>query len=255
MQTHLRLRSIDIGRGLPKICVPLVAPSLDALADLVARLNPADFDLVELRLDLLAGSAESPDLVREAVAVVRRALPDGVPILATYRTPREGGTQAITAEQYFRLNAAAIATGLVDAVDVELMTEQDTRTAILAEAQAVGVATVVSNHDFDATPDRAEIVARLRDAQDAGASVAKIAVMPHNPRDVVTLLDATEEFVTLHATVPAITMAMGPLGVISRVSGEAFGSAMTFGAVGATSAPGQIEAGALRQVLAALHTD
>ena len=42
--------------------------------------------------------------------------------------------------------------------------------------------------------------------------------------------------------------------MISRLSGEAFGSAMTFGAVGQVSAPGQIPVERLRNALQILHT-
>ena len=43
-----------------------------------------------------------------------------------------------------------------------------------------------------------------------------------------------------YADRPIITMSMAATGVISRVCGEVFGSALTFGAVGKASAPGQI---------------
>ena len=51
------------------------------------------------------------------------------------------------------------------------------------------------------------------------------------------------------AEVPLITMSMGPLGVISRVCGQSFGSAATFGAAHRASAPGQMDVFALDAVL------
>ena len=90
--------------------------------------------------------------------------------------------------------------------------------------------------------------------QDMGADIPKIAVMPQSKADVITLLDATQEMYTKYADRPIITMSMGPAGVISRLSGEAFGSAMTFGAVGQVSAPGQIPVERLRNALQILHT-
>ena len=42
-----------------------------------------------------------------------------------------------------------------------------------------------------------------------------------------------------HADRPIITMSMASNGMISRLSGEVFGSCLTFGAVGKASAPGQ----------------
>ena len=40
-------------------------------------------------------------------------------------------------------------------------------------------------------------------------------------------------------------MSMGKLGVISRICGEVFGSAVTFGTAGKASAPGQLPANQL----------
>ena len=48
-------------------------------------------------------------------------------------------------------------------------------------------------------------------------------------------------------------MPMGDYGMISRFCGEGFGSAVTFGASGIPSAPGQIEVGNLNKMLRLLH--
>jgi len=52
---------------------------------------------------------------------------------------------------------------------------------------------------------------------------------------------------------PVITMSMGGTGVISRLSGEVFGSALTFALAGQASAPGQIEVARLKEVLKVIH--
>ena len=85
-----------------------------------------------------------------------------------------------------------------------------------------------------------------------GADVCKMAVMPNSPDDVLNLLSATND---AHALInrPLITMSMGKWGLISRLSGELFGSSLTFGCVGNASAPGQIEADELNTVLQIIH--
>ena len=50
-----------------------------------------------------------------------------------------------------------------------------------------------------------------------------------------------------------ITMSMAGTGAISRLSGEVFGSALTFGSVGKVSAPGQINVEDLKTVLNIVH--
>jgi len=77
--------------------------------------------------------------------------------------------------------------------------------------------------------------------------------MPESAEDVLTLLSATNEMFKKYADRPIVTMSMGPLGVISRMSGEIFGSSMTFGAVGQVSAPGQIPVEQLATALDILH--
>ena len=76
--------------------------------------------------------------------------------------------------------------------------------------------------------------------------------MPQSRADVLTLLSATEEMTAHFADRPVITMSMGPLGVISRVSGQSFGSAATFGSAGHARAPGQLDVEALDTVLSIL---
>ena len=81
----------------------------------------------------------------------------------------------------------------------------------------------------------------------------KIAVMPQSKADVLTLLSATEEMATNFADRPIITMSMAATGLISRLCGEVFGSAATFGAVDKASAPGQMNAKDLETILSLLH--
>lgn len=118
---------------------------------------------------------------------------------------------------------------------------------------ACGVKVVASNHDFERTPDKDEIVSRLCIMQELGADLPKIAVMPADKKDVLTLLAATEEMATEHADRPIITMSMAGTGVISRLCREAFVSALTFGAAAKASAPGQMDACDLNQILRLLH--
>ncbi|MEI3140096.1 MAG: type I 3-dehydroquinate dehydratase [Lachnospiraceae bacterium] len=87
-----------------------------------------------------------------------------------------------------------------------------------------------------------------------GMDVAKMAVMPQSEKDVRMLLEATAEMKEQHPQTPVITMSMGKMGVLSRMAGELFGSALTFGTVGQASAPGQIPVKELRKILEMLHT-
>jgi 3-dehydroquinate dehydratase-1 len=82
-----------------------------------------------------------------------------------------------------------------------------------------------------------------------GADIVKIAVMPQGPQDVLSLLTAALEFTSTTAQVPVIAISMSALGAITRLAGSAFGSAVTFAAGQAASAPGQIPAAQLQALL------
>ena len=145
--------------------------------------------------------------------------------------------------------------GKVGAVDVELFMGDGILEEISERAKEYDVKVIASNHDFSKTPEKDEIVKRLMDMKDMGADVSKIAVMPQSQKDVLTLLEATEEVHRLNPDMTLITMSMGKLGVISRLSGGVFGSAMTFGAKTKelASAPGQIPIQKMAAVLDVLQ--
>ena len=155
--------------------------------------------------------------------------------------------------QYKELVKRAICSGLVDLVDIELFSDKDTVNELIALAKEKNVKTILSNHDFVKTPSGNEIFSRLKQMEEAGADIAKIAVMPESTEDVLTLLSATCK-AKKELTCPVITMSMAGTGLISRLSGEVFGSCLTFGAAGNISAPGQIDALKLRSRKQLIHS-
>ena len=233
----VEVRNIKIGEGIPKICVPIVGVTKEDIINEAKTFENIPVDVVEWRVDWFENVFDI-EKVKDVLTDLRQVLKD-TPILFTFRTSKEGGEKAIEAADYAKLNKEIAATGNVDLVDVEAFTG--------------GVKVVVSNHDFDKTPDKDDIVGRLRKMQDLGADIPKIAVMPQSKLDVLTLLSATEEMNRLYADRPIITMSMAGTGVISRLCGEVFGSALTFGAAGKASAPGQMGVNDLNTVLNLLH--
>lgn len=247
----VKVRNVEIGAGLPKICVPIVAVTREDILAQASSLRLLPADVVEWRIDYFQDVLNADALL--AVLQELRAELGETPLLMTFRTLREGGERSIEPEAYADLNIRAAHSGLVDLIDVELFTGDEIVGRIIREAHAAGVKIVASNHDFDKTPDKDEILSRLRKMQDMGADLPKIAVMPRNRRDVLTLLSATEEMASDYADRPIITMSMSGTGVISRLSGEVFGSALTFGSAGKASAPGQMGVQELHAVLQLLH--
>lgn len=249
--TPVKVRNIVIGEGMPKICVPIVGVTKEDIIAEAKSFDAIPVDVVEWRVDWFENVFDT-EAVKDVLKELREALGETA-LLMTFRTSKEGGEKAIEADKYAELNIAAAQSGYVDLVDVEIFTGDEVVSRIIKEAHAAGVKVVASNHDFDKTPDQDDIVSRLRKMQDMDADIPKIAVMPQNKKDVLTLLAATEEMYSEYADRPIITMSMAGTGVISRLCGEVFGSALTFGAAKKASAPGQMGVNDLHTVLNLLH--
>lgn len=245
------VRGVEIGAGIPKVCVPIVGTTKEEIKQAAKNVIDQPIDLVEWRGDWFEDIFNF-EKVEECLKELRECLLE-TPILFTFRTAKEGGEKSIEEREYVLLNQAVAKSGYVDLVDVELFMGENVIKEILEVAHEHGVKVIASNHDFAKTPEKEEIINCLKEMQQWGADLLKIAVMPQSKKDVLTLLMATEEMVTNYAKKPIITMSMANTGVLSRLCGEVFGSALTFGAVGKTSAPGQIGVEDLRIALEILH--
>ncbi len=242
MKNHnvLNVGKLSFGKGLPKICVPLTGEGIPALAaewDFVSAL-PAD--LFEWRADCYFGDP------LEALPFVEERLGERV-LLCTVRTENEGGKAGISPESYERLVGELIRQGKFQLVDIELSCGEERVVRLLELAKARGKAAVVSRHNFAATPPEEEIYETLLKMKALGASLPKYAVMPQSPPDVLALLSATWR--AYREIGPVITMAMGPLGKLTRAAGGCFGSCLTFAAGKNASAPGQMKAEDLKAIL------
>lgn len=245
------VRNIPIGEGQPKICVPIVADTADAILKEAASFQGLPLDLAEWRADHFKDALDT-DAVLSVGKELREALGD-IPLLFTFRTASEGGQTSCSKEAYIALNQAVIRCGFPDLIDVELFSGDEHVQNLVRLAHDAGIKVIVSNHDFYATPAKEELLARLLHMQRLGADLPKIAVMPQSEEDVLTLLSATLEMKTHHSETPVITMSMSGTGMISRLSGECFGSALTFGAAQKASAPGQLHVQELAKVLDIIH--
>ena len=234
--------NVVFGEGRVKICVPVTAADASELLEAVKRLSAPEIDLIEFRADYYRDNCVN------ALRLLRAAA-GGRPVLFTIRTKEEGGLADLTDEAYRRqiLEAAPEA----DLVDVEYarFEKMEDGGVFLSRLKESGVKVIGSAHDFQTTPPAEEITAKLCAMQEAGFDISKIAVMAQDRADVAELIFASLEMLDTYADRPFITMSMGSLGKITRAAGSFTGSCITFGMAGTGSAPGQIPAPQLRQML------
>lgn len=244
------LRGVELGAGAPKMIVPIAAKTPEAVLEKAREMLNYPFDLAEWRVDFFEDLLNTQKLLSTLKDL--RSILGEKPILVTARTKEEGGEREMSMEDYIGLNAAAAQSGDADLIDVQIFSGDGAANKCVDAIHAAGGKVIGSYHNWNQTPDKAELICRMRKAQDMGADILKIAVMPQSPADVITLLDATQEMHTTYADRPIIAISMGS-GVVSRLCGEYFGSAATFGTIGRASAPGQIPTDQLSAVLSILH--
>ena len=247
------IRNCKIGEGRPKVIVPIVEHTETTILKRAAEFSTFPADCVEWRADWFEDVLKPTALAR-CLHGLRTALGEKL-LLVTFRTKAEGGELALTPEQYDAFCAAVCASGCADLLDIEFFPAGERLAELIALAHKADVKVVCSSHDFHKTPSCTELVARMVAMQKAGADLPKLAVMPTCRADVLTLLAATAEMADHHPETPVITMSMGALGAVSRLCGEAFGSAMTFANPGTASAPGQVPLDVVNAVLDSLRIE
>ncbi len=201
---------------------PEVVAILDRMypAGEVASIARAGAGILEVRADCFEGPLER---LLDYCARIREAAP--MPIIGTVR---ENDQTRESRQAIFEAIAPH-----VDCVDIEI----DAPIAPAVISLANGKTVMVSEHDFDGTPDHEGLQRIVDAALGMGANIVKIATMANCREDVTRLLRFTEE-----CEANLVTMAMGPVGTISRVIAPLFGSLFTYGYIGEAVAPGQLPA-------------
>ncbi len=206
-----------------KICVSLTSRDTEQASGELAR-AARWADLVELRLDYMA-EFDLPRLLSERPCSA----------IVTNRPVREGGMYEGDEAQRVAPLRQAVALG-TEHVDIEHDAVQ-----LLGETGEVKL--IISQHDFDCTPP--DLDGMLQRLTELGADIPKIAVMPHDIGDAVRVLEALR-----NCERPAICLAMGPLGLATRLLAGRYGGYLSFATLGTgpVSGPGQPTAQAMKQL-------
>jgi len=220
---------------MTKPSTPQIVGVISSRTDLrraIRMRNPPD--LFELRLDALFARSEE---LKAAIGNLR------APLIITARHPREGGSNQLSAHkrrallQRFLPHAAY--------VDIELRSA-GAFAAILEEARAKSIRTIVSFHDFNETPRRPRLDEIARTARSLGADLLKIATRTDTPAQLTRLLDF---FLRERLETRIAVMGIGRLGRISRLEFAKCGSVLNYAHLGRPQTDGQLSITQLRRVL------
>lgn len=251
MQTNkpIELNGQPIAGGkFPLICTPLVGRTLDKIMAELAVVLPKKPDVLEWRVDFFEQIGDAAAVIAAATAIKKEA--GNIPLLFTRRSTIEGGEKiALNEGQVIAMYTTVCESKTIDLIDYEMANDAANIVRVRDAAKANGIKLVLSFHNFSYTPGLETLAAKFLTADQLGADVAKVAVMPRDLGDVLTLLTATHE-AGKKLRIPLISMSMGPLGAVTRMVGGVFGSSLTFAVGAAASAPGQVPIEDLNTVLA-----
>lgn len=215
------------------ICIPIMARNTEAALEKITRANSLA-DILEFRLDVM-DSFDLGKLVQSA----------SKPVIATYRSEREGGRGPISDEVRIRhlLNAAENG---ADFVDVEYSMPLEYRESIF---EKLARRVIMSVHLLDKTPGPKVLEQVLKNLAGTGAPIVKIVTHATKPADnlrVLALIPVAQEL-----GVKIITFCTGSLGRISRIASPLLGGYLTFASLegGEESADGQIPAAEMRNMM------
>ena len=98
--------------------------------------------------------------------------------------------------------------------------------------------------DLYALEDVSELQARIAESD----LLVKVAVMAHTEQDVLDLMNYTRGFKTLNPEQEYVTISMGKVGKVSRITADVTGSSWSFASLDEASAPGQISLASMKKI-------
>lgn len=217
---------------------PLVVGSVASLNNLACLQPvelPAQCDILEIRLDGMAGHRDALELELDRFS--------NIPMLFTARSAAEGGAAVLSLEERAELLIAVAHRATW--IDIELASYNDLKKTIhRVRSQNVGL--ILSYHNFDQTPTEYEIQ-RMIDLSEE-ADIIKLAF--HHQR-VDDFIPCTR--ILKRGSHPLSIMGMGLLAPVSRLLYAQHGSLLNYGYLGSEpTAPGQWPAKLLKKSIAAL---
>lgn len=228
---------ITLSNNQARVCVPVMGKTTEEVLQQLKSVVEMEPDIIEWRGDFFETDNNEGYL---NVLKQMKDINENIPVIFTIRTDSEGGNKKIGWNEYCDLCLFIAEKGKefnVEFVDVEVF-KDDKANELINSLHEKGMNVIGSNHHFDKTPDKEEMVKILSAIEKSGADVCKLAVMPRDKKDVEVLIEASKE-TDEKIKAPIITMSMGELGAITRVIPKITKTSVTFAAGVSASAPGQ----------------
>lgn len=217
-----------------KLIVSVMPRSLEEAQALDAT-RYLDADIIEWRADYLPKEA----ILQVAPAIFEKFA--GRELVFTLRTRSEGGEIDLSPEEYIHLIKEVAQFYQPDYIDFEYYSYKDVFEEMLDFPNLV-----LSCHNFQETPEN--MMEILSELTILNPKLVKVAVMAHTEQDVLDLMNYTRGFKTLNPEQEYVTISMGKVGKVSRITADVTGSSWSFASLDEVSAPGQISLASMKKI-------
>ena len=194
-----------------------------------------DADIIEWRADYLPKEA----ILQVAPAIFEKFA--GRELVFTLRTRAEGGEIDLSPEEYIHLIKEVAQFYQPDYIDFEYYSYKDVFEEMLDFPNLV-----LSYHNFQETPEN--MMEILSELTSLNPKLVKVAAMAHTEQDVLDLMNYTRGFKTLNPEQDYVTISMGKVGKVSRITADVTGSSWSFASLDEASAPGQISLANMKKI-------
>ena len=224
-----------------KLVVSVMPKSLEEAQAIDAN-RYVDADIIEWRADFLP----KDEILQVAPAIFEKFA--GRELLFTLRTRAEGGEIYLSAQEYVQVIKDVTQLYQPEYVDFEYFGNKDVFDQMLDFPNLV-----LSYHNFQETPEN--MMEILSELTSLNPKVVKVSVMAHTEQDVLDLMNFTRGFKTLNPEQEYVTISMGKVGKVSRITSDVTGSSWSFASLDVASAPGQISLSNMKKIREILNED
>ena len=224
-----------------KLVVSVMPKSLEEAQAIDAN-RYVDADIIEWRADFLP----KDEILQVAPAIFEKFA--GRELLFTLRTRAEGGEIDLSAQEYVQVIKDVTQLYQPEYVDFEYFGNKDVFDQMLDFPNLV-----LSYHNFQETPEN--MMEILSELTSLNPKVVKVSVMAHTEQDVLDLMNFTRGFKTLNPEQEYVTISMGKVGKVSRITSDVTGSSWSFASLDVASAPGQISLSNMKKMREILNED
>lgn len=224
-----------------KLVVSVMPKSLEE-AQGIDAMRYIDADIIEWRADFLPKEA----ILQVAPAIFEKFA--GRELLFTLRTRAEGGEIDLDSAEYVQIIKDVAQLYQPEYIDFEYFSHKDVFEEMLDFPNLV-----LSYHNFQETPEN--MMEILFELTSLTPKVVKVSVMAHTEQDVLDLMNFTRGFKTLNPEQEYVTISMGKVGKVSRITSDVTGSSWSFASLDEASAPGQISLSSMKKIREILNED